>query len=99
MKLYPDGPAAVDRLSFTRAIYQEEAGVPHLELSAGRIQYEDTGGSGPVLVFSHGLIMDGTLFPAAGCAATSAATHAVARAGVTCAPPANGSPASTARLS
>ncbi|TWH37381.1 alpha/beta fold hydrolase [Rhodococcus rhodochrous] len=29
-------------------------------LSAGTIEYEDTGGTGPVLVFIHGLLMDGT---------------------------------------
>ena len=33
-----------------------------VELSAGRIEYEDTGGSGPVIVLLHGLIMDGSLW-------------------------------------
>src|ERR1022692_4106266 len=33
-----------------------------LELSAGTIDYEDTGGSGPVIVFVHGLMMDGSLW-------------------------------------
>jgi pimeloyl-ACP methyl ester carboxylesterase len=36
--------------------------MPHVELSAGRIEYEDTGGDGPVLVFLHGLIMDGSVW-------------------------------------
>ncbi|NNH70810.1 alpha/beta hydrolase [Nocardia uniformis] len=31
-----------------------------VQLSAGVIEYEDTGGDGPVLVFIHGLIMDGS---------------------------------------
>ncbi len=31
-----------------------------IELSAGTIEYEDTGSDGPVLVFIHGLLMDGT---------------------------------------
>lgn len=31
-----------------------------IELSAGMVEYEDTGGTGPVLVFIHGLLMDGT---------------------------------------
>ncbi|MGV9747762.1 alpha/beta fold hydrolase [Rhodococcus zopfii] len=31
-----------------------------VEVSAGTIEYEDTGGDGPVLVFIHGLLMDGT---------------------------------------
>jgi pimeloyl-ACP methyl ester carboxylesterase len=33
-----------------------------VELSAGMIEYEDTGGPGPVIVFVHGLIMDGSLW-------------------------------------
>src|SRR4051794_3564800 len=32
------------------------------ELSAGTIEYEDTAGDGPPLVFIHGLAMDGTLW-------------------------------------
>jgi pimeloyl-ACP methyl ester carboxylesterase len=34
--------------------------MPELELSAGTIEYEDTGGDGPAIVFSHGLFMDGS---------------------------------------
>ncbi len=34
--------------------------MPAVELSAGPIEYEDTGGSGPVVVMLHGLLMDGT---------------------------------------
>jgi pimeloyl-ACP methyl ester carboxylesterase len=33
-----------------------------IELSAGVIEYEDTGGSGPVVVLLHGLLMDGSLW-------------------------------------
>jgi pimeloyl-ACP methyl ester carboxylesterase len=33
-----------------------------LELSAGTIEYEDTGGDGPVLVFLHGVAMDGSVW-------------------------------------
>ena len=36
--------------------------MPEIELSAGVIDYEDTGGDGPVLVFLHGLLMDGTVW-------------------------------------
>lgn len=36
--------------------------MPEMELSAGTIEYEDTGGTGPVIVFVHGLIMDGSLW-------------------------------------
>jgi pimeloyl-ACP methyl ester carboxylesterase len=32
-----------------------------IELSGGTIEYEDTGGDGPVLVFLHGVAMDGSL--------------------------------------
>ncbi|MFD4431939.1 alpha/beta fold hydrolase [Nocardia sp. NPDC058497] len=31
-----------------------------VQLPAGVIEYEDTGGNGPVLVFIHGLLMDGS---------------------------------------
>ena len=33
--------------------------MPVIELPSGPIAYEDTGGDGPVLVFGHGLLMDG----------------------------------------
>jgi pimeloyl-ACP methyl ester carboxylesterase len=33
-----------------------------LDLSAGTIQYEDTGGNGPVVVLLHGLMMDASLW-------------------------------------
>ncbi|HEY3959703.1 MAG TPA: alpha/beta hydrolase [Solirubrobacteraceae bacterium] len=36
--------------------------MPEVELAAGTIEYEDTGGSGPAIVFVHGLIMDGSLW-------------------------------------
>ena len=36
--------------------------MPEVELSAGTIEYQDTGGDGPVLVFLHGLTMDGSLW-------------------------------------
>jgi pimeloyl-ACP methyl ester carboxylesterase len=36
--------------------------MPEIELSAGTIEYEDSGGDGPVVVFTHGLIMDGSLW-------------------------------------
>jgi pimeloyl-ACP methyl ester carboxylesterase len=39
-----------------------EVSVPEVELSAGTIEYEDTGGAGPVIVFLHGLMMDGSLW-------------------------------------
>ncbi len=41
--------------------------MPEAELSAGTVDYEDTGGAGPVLVFLHGLTMDSSLWrPAIG---------------------------------
>lgn len=36
--------------------------MPEIELSAGTVEYEDTGGDGPVLMFLHGLTMDSTLW-------------------------------------
>lgn len=33
-----------------------------LDLTAGTIEYEDTGGSGPTLLFVHGLLVDGALW-------------------------------------
>jgi len=33
-----------------------------IELSAGTIEYEDTGGDGPTLVLLHGLMMDASLW-------------------------------------
>src|SRR5215831_4958994 len=36
--------------------------MPEIELSAGAIEYEDTGESGPILVLLHGLAMDGSLW-------------------------------------
>ena len=33
-----------------------------IELSAGTIEYVDTGGDGPVLVLLHGLMMDAALW-------------------------------------
>jgi pimeloyl-ACP methyl ester carboxylesterase len=36
--------------------------VPDVQLQAGTIRYQDTGGSGPVVVLLHGLAMDGSLW-------------------------------------
>jgi pimeloyl-ACP methyl ester carboxylesterase len=36
--------------------------MPQIELSAGTIEYTDTGGRGPVIVLLHGLLMDATLW-------------------------------------
>src|SRR2546430_17018159 len=37
--------------------------MPHtLDLTAGPISYEDSEGSGPVVLFVHGLLVDGTLW-------------------------------------
>ena len=35
-----------------------------VELSAGTVEYTDTGGAGPAVVFVHGLLMDGSLWDA-----------------------------------
>ncbi len=36
--------------------------MPEIDLSAGTVHYEDSGGDGPVLVLCHGLLMDATLW-------------------------------------
>jgi pimeloyl-ACP methyl ester carboxylesterase len=36
--------------------------MPEVQLSVGPIEYTDTGGDGPVLVFLHGVVMSGTVF-------------------------------------
>ncbi|HEU4946114.1 MAG TPA: alpha/beta hydrolase [Kribbella sp.] len=36
--------------------------MPKIELSAGTIEYEDTGGDGPTIVLLHGLMMDASLW-------------------------------------
>lgn len=36
--------------------------MPTVELSAGPIEYDDTGGDGPVIVFTHGLIIAGSVW-------------------------------------
>src|SRR4051794_30418030 len=55
---------------YTRSIYQgfrfgarnEEGAMGEVELSAGTIEYQDTGGEGPVIVLLHGLAMDGSVW-------------------------------------
>jgi pimeloyl-ACP methyl ester carboxylesterase len=36
--------------------------MPEVDLSAGTIEYEDTGGDGPVVVLLHGVAMNGSLW-------------------------------------
>ncbi|WP_214415539.1 alpha/beta fold hydrolase [Sphaerisporangium fuscum] len=36
--------------------------MPQIELSAGPVEYDDTGGDGPVVVLLHGLTMDGSVW-------------------------------------
>jgi pimeloyl-ACP methyl ester carboxylesterase len=36
--------------------------MPEVDLSAGTIHYEDSGGGGPVLVLTHGLLMDASMW-------------------------------------
>jgi pimeloyl-ACP methyl ester carboxylesterase len=38
--------------------------MPYAEVNGQRLYYEDTGGSGPVVAFSHGLFMDHSMFAA-----------------------------------
>ena len=43
--------------------YQERS-MPFAKVNGQRIHYEDTGGGGPAILFSHGLLMDGSMFAA-----------------------------------
>jgi pimeloyl-ACP methyl ester carboxylesterase len=36
--------------------------MPHARVNGQRLYYEDTGGSGPAIIFSHGIMLDGTMF-------------------------------------
>jgi len=36
--------------------------MPHARVNDQRLYYEDTGGSGPAIIFSHGIMLDGTMF-------------------------------------
>jgi hypothetical protein len=36
--------------------------MPYANINGQRIYYKDTGGSGSAIVFSHGLLLDGTMF-------------------------------------
>src|SRR3954449_10121621 len=55
--------AAICVIVLIRAIYLVSGGgaMPEIELGAGTIEYEDTGGDGPVVVLLHGLAMDGAV--------------------------------------
>src|SRR4029079_2350661 len=46
---------------------------PEIELSAGPVEFEDTGGGGPTVVLLHGLLMDSSLW--SGVVADLAADH------------------------
>src|SRR5258708_37500382 len=49
-----------DRINRVNGAIESRGGrwLPELELSAGTIDYEDTGGGGPAVVLLHGLLMD-----------------------------------------
>ena len=35
--------------------------MPYANVNGQRLYYEDTGGTGPAIIFSHGLLLDGTM--------------------------------------
>ena len=55
-------PEAVTKPYQDQARSQVGEGMKQIELSVGTIEYEDTGGDGPVLVLLHGLMMDASLW-------------------------------------
>jgi pimeloyl-ACP methyl ester carboxylesterase len=77
--------------------------VPDVQLQAGTIRYQDTGGSGPVVVLLHGLAMDGSLWRTSStrCATSTAAWSRPCRWAATggpCAPTPTCHPAESLRL-
>lgn len=36
--------------------------MPHVSVNGQQLHYEDTGGDGPVVILSHGFLMDGDMF-------------------------------------
>ena len=36
--------------------------MPYADVNGQKLYYEDTGGAGPAVIFSHGLLMDQTMF-------------------------------------
>jgi pimeloyl-ACP methyl ester carboxylesterase len=49
-------------LAFPERYRPKEKPMPLIDLSAGVVDYDDSGGDGPVVVLLHGLLMDGTLW-------------------------------------
>src|SRR5205823_4052547 len=63
--LCPDGPSRNGLRSRARAHRSRRVtsgSMAEVELSAGTIEYDDTGGDGPVVVMLHGLLMGGSIW-------------------------------------
>ena len=56
------GTCSVNRRPAAGRDVREAVGMKEIELSAGTIEYRDTGGDGPVFVLLHGLMMDASLW-------------------------------------
>jgi pimeloyl-ACP methyl ester carboxylesterase len=45
-----------------RLVARKEGEMPYAEVNGQRLYYEDTGGNGQAIIFSHGLLLDGAMF-------------------------------------
>src|SRR5262245_1848692 len=41
---------------------QRDREMPYADVNGQRLYYEDSGGSSPAIVFSHGILLDGSMF-------------------------------------
>jgi len=89
----PGGPPPADHLDPVPADsgLAERTAMSEIALSAGTIEYEDTGGNGPTIVLLHGIMMDASLWdgPIADCPSITDAWHRRfrwARTGARCTP-------------
>jgi pimeloyl-ACP methyl ester carboxylesterase len=64
--VFPDaGRVVIDRSRpshLSKMITSRTDRMPYANVNGQRLYYEDTGGTGPAIIFSHGILLDGTMF-------------------------------------
>jgi hypothetical protein len=64
--VFPDaGRVVIDRSPpshLSKMITSRTDRMPYANVNGQRLYYEDTGGTGPAIIFSHGILLDGTMF-------------------------------------
>ena len=64
--VFPDpGRVVIDRSPpshLSKMITSRTDRMPYANVNGQRLHYEDTGGTGPAIIFSHGILLDGTMF-------------------------------------